>query len=86
MKLTDFEQTFLNNMDNKPTLLLMANALKKKLKKMPPHKKFFATAQSTLSFFLLTHEPNAEKKMKECFRQCFKNPHQTLTENFNFAT
>jgi hypothetical protein len=28
---------------------------------------FIATAQNTLSFFLPTHEPTAEKKMKECF-------------------
>jgi len=30
-----------------------------------------ANAQNTLSFFLPTHKPNAEKKMKECFRQRF---------------
>jgi len=35
------------------------------------HSKNLATPQNTLSFFLPTHKPTAEKKMKECFRQRF---------------
>jgi hypothetical protein len=51
---------FWNHMDNNrhrfelPTLKI--NLLKK-----PTHKKFFATAQNTLSFFFATHNPTRKK-------------------------
>jgi len=44
---------------------------KKIKKKCHRTKIFYATAQNTLSFFLLTHQPTAEKKIKECFPQRF---------------
>jgi hypothetical protein len=49
---------------------LNATAENNFIKKSHPSK-ILATAQNTLSFFLPTHNPTAEKKMKECFRQRF---------------
>jgi hypothetical protein len=56
--------------ENEPTQQMPTQ--KKIKKKCHRTKNFYTNAQNTLSFFLQTHEPNAEKKMKECFRQRFK--------------
>jgi len=51
------------------------------LKKANPQK-FYANAQNTLSFFLPTHKPIAEKKMKECFLQRFIQLPMIIFANF----
>jgi hypothetical protein len=46
---------------------LNGNRTKKNKKKSPPHEKFYATAQNTLSFFLQPHENPTQKKNERVF-------------------
>jgi hypothetical protein len=67
------KQTFLDNMGQQPTLLLMATAQKKKIKKNATAKKILCHRTKHTFIFFANAQAKRRKKMKECFLQRFEN-------------
>jgi hypothetical protein len=61
LNFTALNKQFWNYFGQQPTPLLMATLRNNFIKKSHRTKKFYATAQNTLSFFLLTHKPPRKK-------------------------